>query len=83
MPVDELLRDFSRYTLSTDVLVEKFSSDALFVNPGKIKDELEFYTFKPLDEVKAALDSLGVGSESLARQDMSLEDAFIGLTGKY
>lgn len=83
MPVDELLRDFSRYTLSTDVPVEKFSSDALFVNPGKIKDELEFYTFKPLDEVKAALDSLGVGSESLARQDMSLEDAFIGLTGKY
>lgn len=83
MPVDELLRDFSRYTLSTDVLVEKFSSDALFVNSGKIKDELEFYTFKPLDEVKAALDSLGVGSESLARQDMSLEDAFIGLTGKY
>lgn len=83
MPVDELLRDFSRYTLSTDVPVEKFLSDALFVNPGKIKDELEFYTFKPLDEVKAALDSLGVGSESLARQDMSLEDAFIGLTGKY
>lgn len=83
MPVDELLRDFSRYTLSTDVPVEKFLSDALFVNPGKIKDELEFYTFKPLDEVKAALGSLGVSSESLVRQDMSLEDAFIGLTGKY
>ncbi|WP_305482742.1 ABC transporter ATP-binding protein [Duncaniella muris] len=71
MPVDELLRDFCRYTLQTDMSVEKFLADSLFVNPGKIKDELEFYTFKPIDEVRAAL------------QDMSLEDAFIGLTGKY
>ncbi|MDE7147786.1 MAG: ABC transporter ATP-binding protein, partial [Duncaniella sp.] len=83
MPVDELLRDFSRYTLQTDVPVEKFSADSLFVNPGKIKDELEFYTFKPIDEVRAALGSIGVDSGSLARQEMSLEDAFIGLTGKY
>lgn len=83
MPVDELLRDFCRYTLQTDMSVEKFLADSLFVNPGKIKDELEFYTFKPIDEVRAALGSLGVDSGSLVRQDMSLEDAFIGLTGKY
>lgn len=83
MPVDELLRDFCRYTLQTDMPVEKFLADSLFVNPGKIKDELEFYTFKPIDEVRAALGSLGVDSGSLVRQDMSLEDAFIGLTGKY
>ncbi len=83
MPVNELLRDFCRYTLQTDMSVEKFLADSLFVNPGKIKDELEFYTFKPIDEVRAALGSLGVDSGSLVRQDMSLEDAFIGLTGKY
>ncbi len=83
MPVDELLRDFCRYTLQTDMSVEKFLADSLFVNPGKIKDELEFYTFKPIDEVRAALGSLGVDSGSLVRQDVSLEDAFIGLTGKY
>ena len=83
MPVDELLRDFCRYTLQTDMSVEKFLADSLFVNPGKTKDELEFYTFKPIDEVRAALGSLGVDSGSLVRQDMSLEDAFIGLTGKY
>lgn len=83
MPVDDLLKDFSRYTLLTDAPVEKFSSDGMFVNPGKIKDEVEFYTFKPLDEVRAALDGLGIASDTLARQEMSLEDAFIGLTGKY
>ena len=83
MPVDDLLRDFSRYTLLTDAPIEKFSSDGMFVNPGKIKDEVEFYTFKPMDEVRAALDGLGIASDTLARQEMSLEDAFIGLTGKY
>ncbi|MDE5989547.1 MAG: ABC transporter ATP-binding protein [Duncaniella sp.] len=83
MPVDDLLRDFSRYTLLTDAPIEKFSSDGMFVNPGKIKDEVEFYTFKPMAEVRAALDGLGIASDTLARQEMSLEDAFIGLTGKY
>lgn len=83
MPVDDLLRDFSRYTLLTDAPVEKISSDGMFVNPGKIKDEVEFYTFKPMTEVRAALDGLGIASDTLARQEMSLEDAFIGLTGKY
>ena len=83
MPVDELLRDFCRYTLQTDMSVEKFLADSLFVNPGKIKDELEFYTFKPIDEVRAALGSLGVDSGSLVRQDMLLEVSFIGLTAKY
>ena len=83
MPVDELLRDFSRYTLPTDVPVEKFTESGLFINPGKIKNELEFYTFKPLDEVRSQLSTLGVDASGLERREMSLEDAFIGLTGKY
>lgn len=83
MPVDDLLRDFSRYTLTTEAGAEAFASDATFINPGKIRNELEFYTFEPLDSVKARLDRLGISSGDLARQEMSLEDAFIGLTGKY
>lgn len=83
MPVDDLLRDFSRYTLTTEAGAEVFASDATFINPGKIRNELEFYTFEPLDSVKARLDRLGISSGNLACQEMSLEDAFIGLTGKY
>ncbi|MDE6123047.1 MAG: ABC transporter ATP-binding protein [Duncaniella dubosii] len=83
MPVDELLRDFSRYTLETDASVDRFEADSAFVNPGKIKNELEFYTFRPLDEVKSHLSELGIGYSGLERREMSLEDAFIGLTGKY
>lgn len=83
MPVGDLLRDFSRYTLTTEAGAEAFASDDTFINPGKIKNELEFYTFELLDSVKARLDRLGISSGDLARQEMSLEDAFIGLTGKY
>lgn len=83
MPVGDLLRDFSRYTLTTEAGAEAFASDDTFINPGKIRNELEFYTFEPLDSVKARLDCLGISSGDLARQEMSLEDAFIGLTGKY
>ena len=83
MPVDELLRDFSRYTLETDASVDRFEADSAFVNPGKIKNELEFYTFRPIDEVKSHLSELGIGYSGLERREMSLEDAFIGLTGKY
>lgn len=83
MPVGDLLRDFSRYTLTTETGAEAFASDDTFINPGKIKNELEFYTFELLDSVKARLDRLGISSGDLARQEMSLEDAFIGLTGKY
>ncbi len=83
MPVDELLRDFSRYTLETDASVDRFEADSVFVNPGKIKNELEFYTFRPFDEVKSHLSELGIGYRGLERREMSLEDAFIGLTGKY
>lgn len=83
MPVGDLLRDFSRYTLTTEAGAEAFASDDTFINPGKIRNELEFYTFELLDSVKARLDCLGISSGDLARQEMSLEDAFIGLTGKY
>ena len=83
MPVDDLLRDFSRYTLPTDLSADKFNNPELFINPGKIRNELEFYTFKPVEEVRAGLSALGVSDTGLERREMSLEDAFIGLTGKY
>lgn len=83
MSVEDLLKDFSRYTLSTDVPVERFATNDIFVNPGKIRDELEFYTFSPFADIKNTLDSMAISSNTLVRHDMSLEDAFIGLTGKY
>lgn len=82
-PVDELLRNFSRYTVHTTASIDRFVENKEFINPGIIKEELEFYTFEPEDKVRAQLGAIGVNDSSLVKQPITLEDAFIGLTGKY
>ncbi|MDE6859592.1 MAG: ABC transporter ATP-binding protein [Duncaniella sp.] len=82
MPVDKLLADFGKYTFTVDGDIA-LPADDKFINPGKIKNEIELYTFESPDYVKETLDRHGVRYSDLRRRDMSLEDAFIGLTGKY
>lgn len=82
-PVDKLLNEFHRYTMLSDVPVEKLATSDILVNPGKIKNEVEFYTFASEEDVKTLLTSLNVNYSELQPREMSLEDAFIGLTGKY
>ncbi|MDE5969928.1 MAG: ABC transporter ATP-binding protein [Muribaculaceae bacterium] len=82
MPVDKLLADFGRYTFHTDgnaVLPE----DQKIINPGKIGNEVELYSFDGDDYVKRYLDTNNIPNSDLQRTPISLEDAFIGLTGKY
>ncbi len=82
MPVDKLLTDFAKYTFTVDNNT-KIPVDNKFINPGKIKNEMELYTFEDADYVKNSLNKKGVKYTDLQRQKMTLEDAFIGLTGKY
>lgn len=82
-PVNTLLSDFHRYTMLSEVPVEKLATSDILVNPGKIKNEVEFYTFASDDEVRNLLTSLDVNYSELQQREMSLEDAFIGLSGKY
>ena len=44
---------------------------------------MELYTFDGEDYVRHYLDSNRIAHTDLTRTPMSLEDAFIGLTGKY
>lgn len=82
MPVDKLLTDFGKYTFTTSDNTE-LPADDKFINPGKIKNEIELYTFESGEYVKESLDRQGIRYSDLRRREMSLEDAFIGLTGKY
>ena len=82
MPVDKLLDTFSRYTFTAgdeDVAI----TDEKLINPGRIKNEYELYTFENEDYVRSSLAHQGVDARNLTRRAMTLEDAFIGLTGKY
>lgn len=82
MPVDRLLADFGMYKFHTDGDIA-LPEDAKIINPGKIRNEVELYSFDGIDYVRHYLDSNGVAYSDLERAPMSLEDAFIGLTGKY
>lgn len=83
-PVKDLLRDFSRYTFTFDGKeLPEIKEESGLINPSLIRNEAEVYTFKPADDVRQILASHGVNAVNLQRRDMSLEDAFIGLTGKY
>jgi ABC-2 type transport system ATP-binding protein len=44
---------------------------------------VELYTYASLEEVIAFLANNAIDYSSVEEQKMSLEDAFIGLTGKY
>ncbi len=83
-PVDKLLQDLSRYTfkLNSGALPE-FSTESGIINPSKIRDEVELFTFKSREELESILNKEGMNYTGLAKTPISLEDAFIGLTGKY
>lgn len=81
MPVDRLLEDFGRYTFTTQA--DELPADEGLINPGKIRNEMEVFTFRGQEYVKGILDRNNIQYSDLRRTPMSLEDAFIGLTGKY
>ena len=82
MPIDKLLSDFRRYSLSADcdALV---ADQKLFYHPERIGSHTEMYSFAPQHEVEQLLHSKGIDTSDLKAETMNLEDVFIGLTGKY
>ncbi len=80
MPVRELLDRFRRYTAPVG---EGFAlpKTAGICNPSVIRSTLECFSMEPEAEVRARLAKAGV--TNLAAERVGLEDAFIGLTGKY
>lgn len=57
-------------------------SEQIF-HPSIIRDTLEFYSFLTEESVKAWLASTQIPYSGLSCERVNLEDAFIGLTGKY
>lgn len=80
MPVKELLGKFRRYTSQVDENFSLKDTEGI-CNPSVIRSSLELYSMLPEDEVRAKLALQGISSLSVER--VGLEDAFIGLTGKY
>ncbi|MDE6306899.1 MAG: ABC transporter ATP-binding protein [Muribaculaceae bacterium] len=82
MPVKELMDTFGRYTFTVDTDAP-LPADKDFINPERIKNQVEIYSFKDADYVQKRLVESGIQPKDFTKQPMNLEDAFIGLTGKY
>lgn len=80
MPVEELLGKFRRYTTQVEAVFKLKDTEGIY-NPSVIRSSMELFSMLPEEEVKARLAAQGVGNLSVER--VGLEDAFIGLTGKY
>lgn len=80
MPVEELLGKFRRYTTQVEADFKLKDTEGIY-NPSVIRSSMELFSMLPEEEVRARLAAQGVGNLSVER--LGLEDAFIGLTGKY
>lgn len=79
----EFMEKFHQFTFDLDRDDLDFKSDPLIVEADRIKNHYEIYTYASESEVKAMLETKGLAYRNFASVKMTLEDAFIGLTGKY
>lgn len=79
-PVSEIMDCFRRFRFVTSQQVD-FSIDKEIWNCSHIGDKWELYSFLPFREIEIRLQPYRV--IELKEEKLSLEDAFIGLTGKY
>jgi ABC-2 type transport system ATP-binding protein len=82
-PVDEFMTNFKQFNFEmeeTDVslLKEDFINNIEIVN-----NKVELYTYETESFVKDFLSKKNINYKNFAENKMGLEDAFIGLTGKY
>lgn len=81
-PVGQLLNEIRRYTCTVPEGYELPSIEGLY-HPSVLRNTLETFSFLPPTEVEAKLHTMAVPFTNLHSEKVNLEDAFIGLTGKY
>ncbi len=81
-PVKDFIDRFKGFTFDLDRDDVEFT-DSMVVNTERINNHYEVYTYDGESDVKSMLDRMGLSSTGFRQMDLTLEDAFIGLTGKY
>ena len=79
-PVKEIMDNFKRYRFTSEAPVI-LGNTKDYHNTTSLGNRWETYSFLPSQEVKNYLHQLGI--QSIEEDKLTLEDAFIGLTGKY
>jgi hypothetical protein len=81
-PVKDFVDRFKGFTFDLERDDVEFS-DPTVVNSEHINNHYEVYTYAEETDVKRMLDSMGLPYTNFKQLNLTLEDAFIGLTGKY
>ena len=81
-PINELLDIVRRYTCTVPEGYKLPETD-VFYHPSVIRNTLETYSFLQQPEAETHLKSMQTPYSNLKCETVNLEDAFIGLTGKY
>lgn len=81
-PIIDLLGRFRRIQCTVPDGYD-FEANSQFYNPSKIGNKLEVYTFLDSAEAMAYFNNQQVPYQDFSSELLNLEDAFIGLTGKY
>ncbi len=82
MPIKDLMAKFYRYRFSTNV-VEQLKTIPELLNTNTIKGNTETYAMLSEIEMQNLLQQHNIKVSGLVQDKLTLEEAFIGLTGKY
>lgn len=81
-PTSEIMDNFKRFSFSFDKDLNIADNKDLW-NTERVGNKWETYSFLPKEAVASELRKFGVEDITLSEEKLTLEDAFIGLTGKY
>ncbi|MBN2611425.1 MAG: ABC transporter ATP-binding protein [Bacteroidales bacterium] len=82
IPVDELLKTFRKFQFTHNENHIDWNGLDIY-NPEITRNHAEFHAFSNSIDIKSLLLQSGIQFTNLTETQLTLEDAFIGLTGKY
>ena len=82
-PVNEFMSEFRQYSFELENDKVDLKPEKFVVNLEKVRNKVELYTYESAAFIQNFLDRNGIVYKAFKQVPMQLEDAFIGLTGKY
>lgn len=81
--LEEFLNSFNQYKFTLKSGNPEIEPNDIIKNIESYKDEVTVYSFENENTVASHLKNQGLNFDGITKYSMSLEDAFLGLTGKY
>jgi ABC-2 type transport system ATP-binding protein len=82
-PISEFMTSFKRFDFELENDKVNLKNEQFVKNLEMVKNKVELYTYESKDFVEKFLENNGIVHKGFKQVKMELEDAFIGLTGKY